>query len=44
MSLLNGLLEKEATKRLGHKGGIDEILAHEWFSSVDSDVYLKKSI
>ena len=33
--LINKLLDKEMKTRLGSKGGIDEILAHEFFKEID---------
>jgi len=31
-------------KRLGQDGGVDEVLAHPWFASLDKDKLLKKNI
>ena len=39
------LLVREVPNRLGNlKGGADDIGAHKWFSSVNAEAYLKKSI
>jgi serine/threonine protein kinase len=35
VDLIKKLLEKDRTKRIGSKGGVDEILAHPWFAGVD---------
>ena len=33
--LVENLLMKDPEERLGHEGGADEILRHEWFSDID---------
>lgn len=44
-SLLDGLFQKEPSKRLGSgTGGADEIKAHPWFQGVDWDIILNKEI
>jgi serum/glucocorticoid-regulated kinase 2 len=44
-SLLDGLFQKEPSKRLGSgSGGVEEILAHPWFHGVDWDMVMKKEI
>ena len=40
MDLLAKLLEKKPEDRLGHSGGIDEILEHQWFEGVNLQDYL----
>ena len=40
MDLLTKLLEKKPEDRLGHSGGIDEILEHQWFEGVNLQDYL----
>lgn len=43
-SIINALLEKEPSKRLGMKEGADEILSHPFFKSIDTSALLTKSI
>jgi len=44
-SLLDGLFQKEPSKRLGSgSGGAEEIKAHPWFNGVDWNVIMKKEI
>lgn len=40
--LLFGLLAKDPNKRIGLRGGIEEILAHPWFKIVDLNAISKK--
>ena len=42
--LLKKLLEKDQQKRLGKVGGVQEILSHPWFASVDQEKMLRKEI
>lgn len=42
--LINKLLEKDMTKRLGAKQDISEILAHPFFNDVDIDELLDKKV
>ena len=44
VDLLKKLLEKDASKRLGHFEGVDEILEHPWFSEVDIGNFITKII
>jgi serum/glucocorticoid-regulated kinase 2 len=37
-------LEKEPANRLGSKNGLEEILAHPWFSSLEIGKLVEKSI
>ena len=41
--LISRLLTKDRTKRLG-VNGVDEILSHEWFASIDREKLLKKEL
>ena len=41
--LICRLLTKDRTKRLG-VNGVDEILSHEWFASIDREKLLKKEL
>mmetsp|Transcript_36029 Transcript_36029/g.41609 ORF Transcript_36029/g.41609 Transcript_36029/m.41609 type:complete len:84 (-) Transcript_36029:183-434(-) len=40
--IITQLLEKNPKKRLGYEGGIEEILKHKWFKSLDVDDILNK--
>lgn len=42
--LITKLLEKDPKKRLGHDGGIEEIISHRWFTDIDIDDLLNKKI
>ena len=42
--LITKLLEKNKMQRLGQKGGVDEVIKHPWFASLDIDSLLKKKI
>lgn len=42
--LISRLLEKDRKKRLGQKGGVDEILAHEFFKGVNFDDIITKKV
>jgi serum/glucocorticoid-regulated kinase 2 len=42
--IINKLLNKDPTIRLGTKGGIDEILKHPWFSDVDIQAVIDKKV
>jgi hypothetical protein len=42
--LINLLLEKDKTKRLGAKFDVDEILAHPFFKSLDIEKLLAKEL
>jgi serum/glucocorticoid-regulated kinase 2 len=42
--IISKLLEKNPKKRLGHDGGIEEIIAHPWFSDIDIDMLLNKQL
>jgi len=37
-------LKKDPNERLGSTNGIDEILAHPWFSDIDVDALMKRQI
>ena len=43
-SLINSLLEKDKSKRLGAKGGVQEILDHPFFDGLDIEKLLKKEL
>ena len=34
-NLIEGLLSKNPEERIGMKGGVEEILDHEWFSNIN---------
>ena len=38
------LLMKDPAKRLGSKGGVDEVLAHPWFKELDAKAVAGKKI
>ena len=42
--MINLLLEKDKTKRLGAKFDVDEILAHPFFKSLDIEKLLAKEL
>lgn len=42
--LLSKLLEKDPKNRIGTEGGVDEIMAHEWFEGFDFDKLLDKQL
>jgi serine/threonine protein kinase len=42
--LLMKLLEKEPSKRLGHKRGAEEIKEHPWFESVNWNEVLRRKV
>lgn len=42
--LIEKLLEKDPKKRIGYEGGIEEIIAHEWFKDIDIDKLLNKQL
>ena len=42
--LINKLLSKDPVTRLGSNGGMEEILAHEWFADIDRKAVMEKSI
>jgi hypothetical protein len=35
MDVVQKLLMKDRTKRLGANGGVDEIMSHPWFASIN---------
>ncbi len=41
---ISKLLEKDPINRLGSKSGIDEIIKHPFFSTLDFDKLLKKQL
>ena len=43
-NLICKLLTKDPKKRLGSKGGMEEIISHAWFKDVDIDKLLKKQL
>jgi len=42
--LISKLLEKDPANRLGSKNGLEEILAHPWFSTLDVGKLVDKQI
>jgi len=42
--LISKLLEKDPANRLGSKGGLEEILAHPWFNSLDMTKLVEKQL
>jgi serum/glucocorticoid-regulated kinase 2 len=44
VSLLNALLERDVTKRLGAKGGAKEVMQHSWFADIDWAKLVKKEV
>jgi serine/threonine protein kinase len=42
--LIEKLLIKEPENRLGSKNGVEEILAHPWFSDIDRILMMNKKI
>jgi serum/glucocorticoid-regulated kinase 2 len=42
--LIERLLEKDPRKRIGYEGGIEEIIAHNWFKVIDIDMLLNKQL
>jgi serum/glucocorticoid-regulated kinase 2 len=42
--LLAKLLEKDPDKRIGTKGGVEEIMTHSWFEGFDFDRLLSKEL
>ena len=42
--MINKLLCKDKTKRLGAKGDVDEILSHPFFADLDINKLLKKEL
>jgi serine/threonine protein kinase len=44
IDLMSQLLHKEPMFRLGSMGGINEILSHHWFNSVNTDAFMSKSV
>ena len=42
--LINKLLDKNRKKRIGALGGVKEILEHPFFSELDIDALLKKTL
>ena len=42
--LIEKLLEKDPKKRIGYEGGIEEIIAHDWFRDIDIDMLLNKQL
>lgn len=42
--LISKLLDKNKATRLGQSGGIDEVMAHPWFASIDREALENKSI
>ena len=39
------LLVRDPSRRLGNlRGGVDEIVSHDWFNSLNRDEYLAKDI
>ena len=41
---INKVLDKNPATRLGAQGGVDELLAHPWLSTLDSNDILAKKI
>lgn len=41
---INQCLKKKPNERIGHKGGLDEILKHPWFKEIDPKLMLAKEI
>lgn len=41
---INQCLKKKPNERIGSKNGLDEILAHPWFSDIDSAALLAKEM
>ena len=37
VNLVNGLLAKKREDRLGTKGGVEEVIGHPFFASIDVD-------
>ncbi len=44
VDLMRGLLEKNQSKRLGSKNGIDEIKQHEWCQDIDWEMFMQKKM
>lgn len=42
--LITKLLDKNKMTRLGQKNGVDEVIQHPWFASLDVDSLLKKRL
>ena len=42
--VITRLLEKDATKRLGSNGDADEIVNHPWFSDIDWENLMNKTM
>jgi len=42
--LISKLLDKDPAKRLGTSGGVDEILSHPFFASINLDELVEKKI
>ena len=38
--IVNKLLTKEPTERLGYLGGATEVLNHEWFTNTEEECYI----
>lgn len=41
-SLLIGLLQKNPAERIGTNGGLEEIIAHDWFKDIDFEALMAK--
>lgn len=44
MDIICALLNRNKSKRLGTKGDVEEILAHPWFSDMDQQAVLDRTI
>lgn len=44
LSLMTALLQKRPEDRLGYRGGIDEILQHEWFGAVNLEEFMRGAV
>lgn len=42
--LINKLLDKNPKTRLGTVGGLEEIMNHAWFATLDKEALLKKEV
>lgn len=42
--LIRRLMHKNPAQRLGHRNGVDDILAHVWFKGLDLNDYIQKKV